>query len=112
MSGKNRQVGTVNYEKGVVPDDYKCDNCGVCGVKLWRECQTAASQTKLLCAHCAEEDQQKNNEPGWKSSFFSGGGDQIGWLISAIPKEGDNTYWGYTSAPDNGVDWWKKLPIK
>ncbi len=111
MSERIRKVGTVDYKKGSVPDDYKCDDCDISGVKLWREYQTIASQTKLLCAHCAEKDQQKNHEPGWKSPFSSGRGDQIGWLIPAVPIEGRDTYWGYTSVPDAGVNWWKNLPV-
>lgn len=110
MSEKIRKVGTVDYAKMFVPDDYKCDDCGAHGVKLWREYQTIASQTKLLCAHCAKKDQSKNHEAGWKSRFSVGEGDQIGWFIPAIPTEGQDTYWGYTSVPGNAVDWWKKLP--
>lgn len=112
MSKKMRKVGIVDYKQKSVPGDYKCDDCSVFGVRLWREYQTIASQTKLLCAHCAEKDQQNNHDPGWKSSFSSGNGDQIGWLIPAVPTEGSDTYWGYTSVPDDGVEWWKNLPIK
>ncbi|HOZ53517.1 MAG TPA: hypothetical protein PK142_02465 [bacterium] len=107
-----RNVGIVNYAQKTIPDDYKCDGCGVHGVKLWREYQTIASQTKLFCAHCAEEDQKKNHEADWRSPFSIGDGDQIGWFIPAVPVEGQNTYWGYSSVPGNGVDWWKSLPIK
>ena len=57
-----RNVGIVNYEKGTIPEDYKCDGCGIHGVKLWREYQTIASQTKLLCANCAENDQKKSRK--------------------------------------------------
>lgn len=35
--------------------------------------------------------------------------DQIGWRVPAVPTE-DGTYWGYTSVPTPGVDWWRKLP--
>lgn len=112
MSEKLRKVGTVNYEKKTVPNDYKCDDCDAHGVRLWREYQTIASVTPLLCAHCAEENQKKNHKPGWKSPFSQGNGDQIGWLIPAVPVQGNDTYWGYTSVPQPGVIWWKNLPLK
>lgn len=35
--------------------------------------------------------------------------DQIGWRVPAVPTE-DGTYWGYSSVPTPGVNWWKKLP--
>lgn len=112
MSEKFRKVGTVDYKKGIVPDDYKCDNCGAHRVKLWREYQTIASVTKLLCADCSEKDQKKNHDVSWRSLFSRGEGDQIGWLIPAVPIEGKDTYWGYTCVPNEGVNWWKDLPTR
>ncbi|HOI96943.1 MAG TPA: hypothetical protein PLA19_00355 [Candidatus Pacearchaeota archaeon] len=41
-----------------------------------------------------------------------GEGDQIGWLIPAVPAEGNDTYWGYTSVPQAGCNWWDKLPTR
>lgn len=36
--------------------------------------------------------------------------DQIGWLVPAVPTEEGDTYWGYTSVPQPGCDWWRDLP--
>ena len=36
--------------------------------------------------------------------------DQIGWLVPAIPDEECETYWGYTSVPQPGCEWWYRLP--
>ncbi len=36
--------------------------------------------------------------------------DQIGWRVPAIPTEENNSYWGYTSVPGPGIDWWSHLP--
>ena len=36
--------------------------------------------------------------------------DQIGWRIPAIPTKENDTYWGYTSVPQEGCDWWYRLP--
>lgn len=113
---KERKLAEVNYANGTIPADYKCDDCGAAGVKLWREYQTMAYLTKLLCADCAGEDQKKNvssiDEQGFRTDQHGFKTDQIGWYIPAVPVEGDDTYWGYTSVPQEGVDWWKGLSIR
>lgn len=38
--------------------------------------------------------------------------DSIGWLVPAVPTEEDDTYWGYTSVPQPGVEWWQRLPLR
>lgn len=98
-----------------VPEHYICSNCGAHGCKLWRQYQTFADHLELLCAVCAAQDQQKSivgiDEDGSRPSGGSGAyptTDTIGWLVPAIVV-GD-TYWGYTSVPDDGVIWWRALP--
>jgi hypothetical protein len=36
--------------------------------------------------------------------------DQIGWRTPAVPTEEGGAYWGYTSVPQPGCDWWASLP--
>ena len=36
--------------------------------------------------------------------------DQIGWRVPAVPTEENDSYWGYTSVPQAGCDWWYRLP--
>jgi len=36
--------------------------------------------------------------------------DQIGWRVPAVPTEDGKSYWGYTSVPQPGCDWWSNLP--
>ncbi len=36
--------------------------------------------------------------------------DQIGWRMPAVPTAENDTYWGYTSVPQAGCDWWHRLP--
>lgn len=36
--------------------------------------------------------------------------DQVGSMVPAVPTEDGMTYWGYTSVPQSGVDWWHRLP--
>lgn len=89
----------------------KCGSCGVTGCKMWREYQTFASHTKILCGTCALRDQGKVgpiDADGYRASTY-GRTDQIGWLVPAVPTH-DGTFWGYTSVPDDGVAWWRELP--
>ena len=111
-----RKLLNINYAQNVIPTDYKCDGCGARGVKLWREYQTFADHTKLFCADCAGKDQKKDtsdiDKKGLRTDQHGFKTDQIGWYMPAIPVEGDDTYWGYTSIPQEGVDWWEHLPTK
>lgn len=36
----------------------------------------------------------------------------IGWLVAAIPTEDGETYWGFTSVPQEGANWWNNLPTR
>jgi len=87
---------------------YECSICGAKNVKLWREYQTIADCTDLYCVDCAEKDQGK------KCTIPNG--DQIGWLIPAVPDvlppEKFTTYWGYTSVPPEGCSWWTNLHLR
>ncbi len=80
---------------------YRCSQCDAAGCKLWRQYQTFADEIQLLCASCAERDQKREWDPAK--------GDQIGWLVPAVPTVDGYTYWGYTSVPSEGVHWWHSL---
>jgi hypothetical protein len=86
--------------KHEIPPEYRCDTCDAGAVRLWRDYQTFAESTRLLCQSCAERDQGKPISPN---------SDQIGWMVPAVPTEDGYTFWGYTSVPLAGVDWWKSL---
>ena len=117
-----KRIMPVDYTKSETPLDYHCDGCKAHGVKLWRDYQTFADRSRLLCADCAEVDQRKlkaveqpNPDPDWTSPYSRGEGDQIGWLIPAVPTEATdkhwpNTFWGYTSVPAAACQWWRALP--
>jgi hypothetical protein len=91
--------------------------CGIRGVKLWRQYQTFLNHIKLLCANCAWENQKENidshetkpDEKGMREGKYQRT-DQIGWLIPAIPTKENDTFWGYSSAPEDRVIWWTNLP--
>ena len=86
-------------------DDYKCSVCDKRDVKLWRQYQTFSENIKLLCMDCAALDQNKNVDEIDISRC-----DQIGWLVPAIPTK-DNSFWGYSSVPQEGCDWWHSLKV-
>lgn len=109
----------VDYTKGA-PPDYKCSGCGAHGVKLWRQYQTSVSALELKCAECGVKDQNQDDgqcvprsadaigDDGRWHGGIAGSTDTIGWLVPAVPSE--NSFWGYTSVPQEGVDWWRRLP--
>lgn len=104
--------GKVNYSKNKIPEGYKCSDCGATNCKLWRKYQTFLNHQNLLCAKCASNEQKEDissiNENGLRKSDY-GLTDQIGWRIPAVPTEDGETFWGYTSTPMNGYEWWKRL---
>lgn len=102
---------------------YRCDICGATGVKLWREYNTLSDYTDLLCfTHTMEAVRN--------SRGFSGSTDLLGrpytpersmlWnRVAAVPDnfavcmtEPIDSYWGYTSVPQDGVEWWNALPAE
>jgi hypothetical protein len=105
----------VDYSKPVTPAGYACSRCGATNCKLWRQYQTFASHIELLCVTCAGTDQGVDvsdvDEKGRTTSRdFGFRTDSIGWLVPAVPTEDGETYWGYTSVPQAGCDWWHGLP--
>ena len=112
-------LGTIDYSKPP-PVLYACEGCGVSGVKLWRDIQMVARGVTLLCAHCgikqAIADGSRSitaytliDNIGGRFDDF-GFTDQIGGLLPAIPDESGETFWGYTSVPENGIAWWRSIP--
>ena len=102
-----------SYALGLhVPRSYRCDGCPRRGVKLWREYQTFADRTALLCCDCAASKEGKGvevmSDDGCRRDGISWT-DQIGWMVPAVPAPG-RTFWGYTSVPDDAVKWWSSLP--
>lgn len=104
----------VDYASLVTPPNYRCGTCGATGCKLWRDYQTFLEHQTLLCARCAAEEQEKDisdiDECGQIESDLVGRTDQIGWRIPAVPTEENDTFWGYTSVPEEGCQWWDRLP--
>lgn len=91
---------------------YKCKECGAENCKLWREYNVVASHNDLRCCPCALKAEGRQGPVGQDGRLMSEYGltDQIGGLIPAAPTDDGETFWGYTSVPDDRVKWWKDLP--
>lgn len=97
---------------------YECSKCGASGCKLWREYNTFLSHQDLYCAPCAGKEEGKDisdiDADGMRRwDVFpdsTARTDQIGGLIPAVSTAENDTFWGYTSVPDDRVAWWKALP--
>ena len=99
------------YLNGEVPENYICGVCGASNCKLWRPYQTFIIE--LYCAECAAEDQNKcisDLDSDGRRTESHQKIDSIGWLVPAVPTEEGDGYWGYTSVPEKGCQWWRKLP--
>ncbi len=94
-------LGTADYSSIRVPDGYSCCECGAAGCKLWRPYQTFA--VRLRCLPCVIKDGDATVSNHRLHS--------IGWNVAAIPTVEGDTYWGYTSSPQDAVDWWDRLPF-
>ncbi len=105
------RIGKIDYGSTTPPRGYRCTVCDVHGVRLWRQYQTCASAIELMCCDCAALDQGKLGKDD-RSHSLDDDGDQIGWMIPAVPTEEGDTYWGYTSVPQAGCDWWYALPMR
>jgi len=98
------KIEAFKYQAEEVPQGYECGKCGAKGCRLWRRYQTFLNHQDLFCANCAEKDQ--------KEKLKLEGISAIGWLCAAVPTEEGDTFWGYTSIPDAGCEWWYDLPIR
>lgn len=95
-------IKSFSYSVCSTPEGYVCSKCGAAGVRLYREYSTFANSVHLKCRTCTVKD--TSQEPDIVSEHA------IGWMVAAVPTEDGETYWGYTSVPRLGVEWWNNLP--
>ncbi|HET9893166.1 MAG TPA: hypothetical protein VFQ42_22000 [Mycobacterium sp.] len=116
-------LGRIDYSSSIPPLGYHCGKCGVHGVKLWREYNTFLDRQSLLCCDCACAEQSQDGKrrsvhqlddgrPRCTTIGDAWGTDQIGWRIPAVPTADGETYWGYSSVPDDGCQWLYRLPLR
>lgn len=101
-------IAPFKYADKIAPTGYVCAYCARAGCKLWREYQTFANHTTLLCHDCSTYEQ----DHAVAGSETTPDSDAIGWRVPAILTEEGDTFWGYTSVPQDGVDWWRQLPTR
>ena len=106
------EMSPCDYSSQSTPTGYLCGECKVTGVRLYREYNAFLSHQHLYCRACAIEETgglYYNNDPFFRSDSEH----QIGCsrtLIAAVPTVEGDTFWGFTSVPQEGVDWWNRLP--
>ncbi len=102
------------YASKDVPVNYVCEKCKAKGVKLWRDLGVFFAQAvSLYCFDCVCAKTGSVLEirgDGMVPSRFGGWTDQIRWYGPAVPTLDSESYWGYSSVPDEAVKWWKSLP--
>jgi hypothetical protein len=84
---------------------YRCSGCNAHGPRLWRQSHTFLSHLRLLCAECAETDQQE--AVARYAALRLPHECTIGDLVPARPTPEGDTFWGHTSGD---TEWWYKLP--
>lgn len=98
------------------PIPYECCDCGVEGVKLWREYNTFLENQSLKCRTCSEKEaapareRRRHENPAAAKLMDEMDTDTIGWRVPAVPTEDGSTFWGYTSVPEGRALWWYALP--
>lgn len=75
---------------------YVCTRCGQGDRKLWRV--GGSSCVEPVCAPCVAPD------------FAFAESDQHNGYVPAVPTEGGEGWYGYTSVPPDRVLWWYGLP--
>lgn len=92
------KIEPFNYDLDTAPPAYACHACGLHGAKLWRESHVSA--VELRCVACV----------GGASHDVLAESDQINGHVPAVPAEDGDGWWGYSSVPQAGCEWWYRLP--
>ncbi len=96
----NTEIEPFSYDGNTAPPGYHCAKCGGGNRKLWRV--GASSHIDLACFECGSDD------PAERLKLIES--DQFAGRVPAIPDEDGGSWWGYTSVPQDGVEWWYRLP--
>jgi hypothetical protein len=105
-------LGPVDFSgDGETPSGYRCLVCNAHGVRLWREYNCIASAITLRCFDCAILKAGGTAKPYSfeKGQHYTPDDSEISGLVAAIPTAEGDTFWGYSSVPDEGCVWWRSL---
>jgi hypothetical protein len=104
--------------------DYRC-KCGAAGVKLWRQYNTFLDHIELHCVDCGLKRAQKLRKFGYSKElictevaadgshlFYGSKNYELNSLVPAVPTAELDTFWGYTSTPQDRWQWWLALPLR
>lgn len=112
MSRKTIQIAPFSYAAIGTPDGYACVRCSASGVRLYREYNTFLDHQVLWCRACVVAE-TGGAHYGGDPRYSSPKEHQLGQsrtLVAAVPTEDGETFWGFSSVPQAGVDWWDRLP--
>ena len=100
--------------------------CLACGCKDENKERTPTADGRSLHTGVVQHwYRTASDQPGWGRGYDPKNGvpadavktwsegercDQIGNLVPAIPTEDGETFWGYSSVPQDGCEWWYRLP--
>jgi hypothetical protein len=107
---KPNRIEPFRYSDCRTPAGYVCRGCAASNCKLWRG-YNVICDIELLCCDCAAKEEHEDisdiDERG-----RSGGLDQIGSFVPAVPTEEGDAFWSYSIVPPNGCGWWYGLPTR
>lgn len=95
--------------------NYFCAHCRQAGVKLWRKVHDGSAG---WCSRCATAmcrlpddigpDGRRESDLGRTDQIYHQGTETPNLLPWVVDELGET--WGYSSVPQDGVDWWRALP--
>lgn len=89
----------------MIPPGYRCAECKVTGVKLWRQGNTFGPITDLLCVDCVEKREGVTVDLSRRVC--------CGSHVLAIPTlRSPGEWWGHLTVPAEGLAWWNALPLR
>lgn len=100
-------IGDRDALPGEPAPGYRCRECDATGCKLWRV--GASSCIRLWCLPCAEKASNARLIFGTQFSTDQLYNDGLN-LVPAVPSPDGEEWWGYTSVPEDRVEWWQALP--
>jgi hypothetical protein len=106
----------IDYSSNHTPSSYVCKECRKHSIKLWRGYNAFTYSHILLCADCSAREEGADistmDSDGKSRSAEGILTDKIGGRVPAIPTAENDAFWGYSSVPDAGVQWWRRLPVR